>query len=213
MRKIIKAASPSILTHYRKQSHASYSGLPSDVKATVKMALLTEQGHLCAYCMQRIKTTNMKLEHWPCQQRYADQQLEYSNMLGCCTGNEGQPKSQQTCDTLKANNNLKFSPAISAHAIESKIRYLGDGRIDSKEPEFNSQLNNVLNLNHPRLIANRKAVLLGIQEVLGKSKGSRSQAELAKLMAQNATPNAAGELIEYLGVVIDDLQKRHRRAG
>ncbi len=43
--------------------------------------------------------------------------------------------------------------------IETKVRYLFDGTIESNDVDFNSQLNEVLGLNIGFLRSNRKAVL------------------------------------------------------
>jgi len=33
----------------------------------------------------------MKIEHWHCRTNYGAEQLDYSNLLGACMGNEGSP--------------------------------------------------------------------------------------------------------------------------
>jgi uncharacterized protein (TIGR02646 family) len=101
----------------------------------------------------------MKIEHWRCRDRYRNLQLDYGNLLGACLGGEGGPPNEQHCDTKKANLDIKWNPAHPAHAVESRLRYLVDGKVESTDPEFNTQLNDVLGLNLAYLKSNRKAVL------------------------------------------------------
>ena len=54
MIEIKKGTEPKELLEYRKQEFASYADMKGDVKEKVMKSLLSEQGHLCAYCMSRI---------------------------------------------------------------------------------------------------------------------------------------------------------------
>ena len=161
---ITKSAEPKTLIEYRTQPDAQYDGPQfTPVKSEIREGLLQEQGHLCAYCMQRIKASKMKVEHWKSQSACPSRQLDYTNMLGCCMGNEGNPHKQQTCDTHKGDLPLKYNPAQLSYAVQSKMRYKGDGRVDSTDTEFTQQIESVLNLNQTRLVSNRVAVLDEIQ--------------------------------------------------
>jgi hypothetical protein len=65
MRAIAKRAEPAELVRYRAVPGAVYDGGDFTlVKDAIRRALLAEQGHLCAYCMQRISAETMKVEHW-----------------------------------------------------------------------------------------------------------------------------------------------------
>lgn len=98
----------------------------------------------------------MKIEHWRCQANYPAEQLRYSNLLGACMGGEGQPPNKQHCDTRKGNRDLQLNPADPAHQVEAHVRYGSDGSIVGSDPEFDRQLNDVLNLNIPLLKRQRK---------------------------------------------------------
>ena len=54
MLEIKKRTEPRELLQYRHQQFATYADMPSEVKKKVLESLLSEQGHLCAYCMGRI---------------------------------------------------------------------------------------------------------------------------------------------------------------
>ena len=101
----------------------------------------------------------MRIEHWASQEENNSRQLDYSNLLACCQGNEGQGKDRETCDVRKKNQILKYSPAQAGHQLNSKIRYLDHCKMGSIDTDFDNQLNQILNLNGSRLIDNRNAVL------------------------------------------------------
>lgn len=46
---------------YRLKNFADYDNYPE--KDELRTCLLTEQGHICCYCMQRISSDKMKIEH------------------------------------------------------------------------------------------------------------------------------------------------------
>ena len=129
-------------------------------------SLVGEQKGLCCYCMGRIHSgpLTMKVEHWLCQSANQDEQLNYRNLLGACLGGQGQPADLQHCDTCKGDQALQWSPANPDHRIESRIRYEMDGSIRSDDPDFDTQLERVLNLNLKELKNNRKAVFDAIQD-------------------------------------------------
>ena len=162
MRAITKGQEPRSLVEHRANAYANYANYAD--KDDLRAALVREQRGLCCYCMTRVEATStgMKIEHWRCQSRNANLELTYSNLLAACLGGHGQPEELQHCDTRKGEQDLKFNPAIAAHAIGHRIRFEMDGRIASTDIDFNAQLNDVLNLNLPVLRNRRKGVLSGI---------------------------------------------------
>ena len=158
MRAITKGPEPPSLTAHRKRPHSDYANYPD--KDELRRALVTEQRGLCCYCMGRIRAeaASMKIEHWQCQARHSDRQLDYRNLIASCHGGVGQPPHLQHCDSKKGDTDLEFNPADSDHRIETRIRYEPDGAIRSKG-DFDDQLNKVLNLNLAVLKNNRASVL------------------------------------------------------
>ena len=85
MKHIIKIEEPSSLVQYRKQTHASFDNLPTELKDELRSNLLKEQGYICCYCMKRIQEPtpkHMKIEHFKCQENNKNFQLTYSNIFG-----------------------------------------------------------------------------------------------------------------------------------
>ena len=162
MRAITKGPEPTSLTAHRQRPHGDYANYRD--KDELRRALVTEQRGLCCYCTGRIRAEQaaMKIEHWRCQARYPDRQLDYRNLLASCHGRVcgpgGQPPHLQHCDTKKGDSDLERNPADPDHRIETRIRYEPDGAIRS-EADFDDQLNEVLNLNLAVLRNNRAGVL------------------------------------------------------
>ncbi len=119
----------------------------------------------------------MKIEHWQCQATHPDLQLAYGNLLGACLGGEGKPHPEQHCDTLKADRDLKWNPANTAHVIESRLRYLVDGTVESTDDEFSGQLRDVLGLNLSYLKSSRKAVLDSVLTWWRKTPNARQRVQ------------------------------------
>ncbi|HCH2964260.1 TPA: retron system putative HNH endonuclease [Vibrio parahaemolyticus] len=205
---IQKSAQPNSLRMYRREDTATYKAMPERVRSDLVKSLLAEQGHVCAYCMKRIKAEAMRVEHWASRQHHPQLQLEYNNLLACCNGNEGQSKDTYTCDKKKANEALKLSPSHARPNINTKIDYHEGGKIKSNDPEFHTQLDTVLNLNESRLVSNRKAALKVIQDILNTKKGTRSQADIQKLLNNVLARNSKNQHREYFGFLVNYLEKK-----
>jgi uncharacterized protein (TIGR02646 family) len=210
MRNIRKGREPKAWEEHRCQAHSNFDNCPPDAKQELRLKLSSEQGAICCYCLQRILPTRerMKVEHWQCQHLYPEMQLTYANLLGACTGGEGQPYEFQHCDTRKGNQTLSKNPANLTHDVERTIHYLSNGLIHSSDPQFNTELNTVLNLNAPGLINYRKAVLDVFKISMTKS-GGWSRPILTKKLAE--WRGDGGELKPFCQVVVYYLEKRLAR--
>lgn len=208
MRTIQKGREPASLTQYRKQPDADYDNYTD--KDTLRQAIVAEQRAVCCYCQSRIRSVwnKIKIEHWQCQATYPERQLDYANLLGACMGGHGRPKREQHCDTHKGNEDLCFSVCDAAHPVERQIRFLGNGEMVADDAAINSELNEVLNLNLPRLVSNRKAVLSAFQQRLQSGYPVDPLRELP-----NWDGSQPGELPEYAQIVVYWLVKKQRRAA
>lgn len=210
MKAIQKRPEPPSLTQHRASDHADYDNYPQ--KDELRSTLVAEQGAICCYCLRRIHPTAdaMKIEHWHCQTRYADEQLDYGNLLGACLGGQGTPPHLQHCDTKKGDLDLARNPANPAHNVDTFITFLADGTIESSDPILNGQLASVLNLNLLMLKRNRKAALDAFHHSLA-GRGKLSKANLEREVEAWST-KTDGRLKEYCPVVLYWLRKRIARA-
>jgi uncharacterized protein (TIGR02646 family) len=213
MRQIHKQAEPAELLQYRNSPGSTYDGGNfTPVKAAIRRDLLRDQGYLCAYCMRRITAESMKVEHWQSQTEFPELQLAWINLLGVCDGNEGQPWDQQTCDTRRGNTPLTYNPSNQVHQIESRVKYLGNGKIDSDDQAFADELDNVLNLNWQRLKSNRASIVEAVITALRKKEGTRTRGELEKFIESWQSPKNQ-MFQEYCAVAIYFLKKRLQRCS
>jgi len=173
MKHINKIPEPQSLVQHRANPPAFYENLSQKAKEDLRINLLTEQGHICCYCMKRIPqkiekngtiSYEMKIEHYKCQVNYSALQLNYSNLLGSCTGNEGNPKKLQTCDTKKGNTVITINPISTYSNCETQIKYLSNGEIHSDNTIIEKELIDVLNLNMQTLVDGRREVFEAVQK-------------------------------------------------
>jgi uncharacterized protein (TIGR02646 family) len=151
-----------------------------------------------------------KIEHWHSQKNYPGEQLDYLNLLGACMGNEGSPGKEQHCDSRKGEKDISRNPANQNHQIENFVRYEGDGQITSQDPVFDSELNNILNLNMSFLKNARKAILDGFKSTLDK-RGPLQRSTIEKWVQEWNGESHTGELYPYCQVIVYWLRKRLAR--
>lgn len=131
--------------------------MPSEVKKKVLQSLLSEQGHLCAYCMSKIDEKDEKhratIEHCIPQARTSeDERLNYKNMVAVCWGNrDAHSNEDKTCDAKRGSlkpsqQDMKKIDVFHENTL-SEIKYRADGTIYSENHDIEDDLNLRLNLN------------------------------------------------------------------
>ncbi len=205
MRNIQKGNEPPSLTEHRKTAHADYRNYTD--KDTLRQYLVEEQRGICCYCMSRIRPTDaaMKIEHWQCQKKHPNRQLDYSNLLGACNGGEGRPSKEQHCDTFKGDSALSINPADPVCNIERLVKFPGSGKIQSDDSNIDRELNEVLNLNHPQLVANRKATLDSFCQAIGRQ--NRNDGWFNRKLAE-WRGDGGGELEPFSQVIVYYLSRK-----
>lgn len=209
MRAIVKGIEPASLTTHRLGAHCDYGNYAD--KDGLREALVRDQRGLCCYCMGRIEATraSMKIEHWQ-RQNATQRDLEYWNLLGSCLGGEGQPEVRQHCDTRKGEQHLKFNPANPDHLVEGRVHFELNGTIRSSDDDFDTQLNDVLNLNMQLLKNRRKGVVDGFVDWLNEYRRvHHRRPDNATLRRERSKWDAAGGLLKpYAGVALWWLDRR-----
>ena len=219
MRAITKGMEPASLTAHRRTPHGGYDNYGD--KPGLRRALVREQRGLCCYCMGRVRgdATGMKIEHWRCQRRHREEELDYRNLLAACRGGEGRRGGEQHCDTKKGGRDLRWNPADPAHHVETRLWYEADGAIRSDDPEFNDQLDQVLNLNFSVLKNNRKGVWDAVLEWWSRER-RRTQGPISRERIERARDRwsgGSGDLRPYCQVAVwlltQRLERRRRARG
>lgn len=214
MIKITKGREPAEWTEERNTPGITYETAHKDA---LRLALLEEQGGLCGYCMRRVSfevgtLTDTRIEHLkPRTQSLAEGEPEetqaYDNMILCCNGDIDGSQNYH-CDVSKGEMEIHFKP-FDAAAIATISYSSKDGNIKSSNEDYDSDLNNVLNLNHPRLAANRLAVIKGLVKEMGRKTWKKT--DITHKLNYYSTRTAGGQLHEYCGVVIWYLNKKLRQ--
>ncbi|HLO86719.1 MAG TPA: retron system putative HNH endonuclease [Nostocaceae cyanobacterium] len=210
MKRIIKGKEPNCLLQYRQIPGATYEGYhPKD---NLKKALLTEQGYICCYCMQRISEENMEIEHWKprCEGKYPELQIDYKNLLASCSGNRGNRIANQHCNARKGEEEITINPADDSKNCENYIKYKSSGKIISDEQNIDHELNNILNLNLPTLIENRKTALDTIVNALNKKFPNKPwlKEAISKEIDKLSSKDSEGKYSPYCQYVVFYLRKR-----
>lgn len=191
MRQIIKGSEPPLLRAFKKRSLKNigstsgqkgaraksvlptpkYKDLDIPVREQLVQSLLREQGYTCCYCMGRIDESNMRVEHWHPRSHYSTEQLEYSNLLAACNGNEGGGAAHEHCDVKKGNRLITYNPADRNVDIEGKIQYSINGKMKTVkgEDEFKEDIESVLNLNCEWLVEDRRRAINGATNALRRN--------------------------------------------
>lgn len=116
MRLIQKAAEPGSLVGVRTDpltnlhnSSSARCAFDQNDKATLRQALVAEQGYLCAFCMRRIDATpTTRIAHLVPIDLAPELALTWSNLFGSCQG-DAYP-SGSTCDVAQGNTRLSIDP-------------------------------------------------------------------------------------------------------
>lgn len=214
---IKKTSEPKSLARHRCTPGADFDGLD---KTELRENLLKEQGYICAYCMKRIRDEkDTKIEHY--RARNMDNELEYTNLLAVCYGNQittesvtKTGKKRFTCDTMKGNQALNINPQ-NQEDIDT-IYYDNNGIIYSKNAVYQQEINNILNLNDPYgyLISNRKAVIDALINKLKVTKTNQEAKELLIKYKRKVLSLSYGEEYpEYVGVLNWYIAKQMRKHG
>lgn len=131
-----------------------------------------------------------------------DIQLMYSNMVICCPGNLN---NEFHCDNLKNGNSVSFD--LFNSELEKSIKYFPkDGKIESSNLQWDSEINTLLNLNHLLLKYNRKETLSGIIKSIETKGWNRTS--LNRNLKKWSTFDSQGKLKPFCGIVIWYLQKK-----
>jgi hypothetical protein len=125
-------------------------------------------------------------------------------MVICCPGFID---GTEHCDKSKGNQEITFN--IFLPSLQNSISYLTkDGTIKSSDPQWNSEIENILKLNNSMLKVNRKDALDGVISILEKKKWRK--AEISSKLDLWKTKNTKGKHIPYCGIVIWFLEKKVR---
>jgi uncharacterized protein (TIGR02646 family) len=154
--------------------------------------------------MRRIEpsASKMSIEHLASRKDNAHLALNWQNLFDVCLGDVLAPSTAQHCDRSKADKPISISPLNDRHM--NSITYTANGKVISKEPELDRDLNERLNLNIPNLRSARKKALQGFLDAFARKNWN-------KQFIDQLLKRPPGPLPEYWGVIESRLKKRQQR--
>ncbi|MBD2654864.1 MULTISPECIES: retron system putative HNH endonuclease [Synechocystis] len=165
MKYIQKQAEPQEILQWKQQSNDDwqplYARLGSDLKKTIKQALMQEQGYICCYCEQRLDPDDSHVEHFRPQSKFPLNSLDFDNLLCSCQDQikKGEPRH---CGKLKDN---WFDPALLLSPLDPKcetsFQFTADGYIQPRYEQDQAAITTItkLGLDIPALRALRRQAI------------------------------------------------------
>ena len=200
---------------YGKELKGKYIFDNYQEKEKLRKLLAEEQGYICSYCMCRIKLEPLKtkIEHVQSRSEFPERQLDYSNLVICCKGNEGQLPANQHCDTKKGSLSLSFNPSNPDKSIQELISYKHDGVISSVNSVIDLEIHETLNLNLYRLKKNRESIHKTINSLLNRKPRTRTPGEIKSIIDYYQQKDENGEFRPYCGAALFWLKKHQSMTG
>jgi uncharacterized protein (TIGR02646 family) len=179
----------------------AYQNMPGDVKDSLHLALLREQGYVCSYCGQKLHGRgDSHIDHfWP-QTDFPERALDYTNLFASCgpPGRPGSPKNlPSTCgDAKKAWFHCTDYIMPSDSDCEYHFKYGGSGSISPAMAGDVAAENMIshLRLGDPSLV-NERSVLIALLEAditANEITLSNKQAEVLSWRTPDATGRLSG---------------------
>jgi len=160
MRHIVKGDEPKALRDWKRENRETTHVLTYDncpKKNEIRLALLIEQGFLCAYTMRAIPTPrDAHIEHVRPRWKYREFSIEYANMVACCPGDGIHlDYGAKLKDRADVNDEVFVSPLHGS--CERRFVYRIDGRVYPADNADVAAKNTIrmLDLNHRDLVDSR----------------------------------------------------------
>ncbi len=212
---IRKRRPPLCYTNWCRQVRGTadedYRRLRNPEKAELQLALLKEQGWLCAYTMRRVEQTSSHIEHFKpesiCRADEVGSDLRYTNLLACFPRGDMESKyrygARQKDDWWEEDGKQLISPL--QNNCETRFRFNIDGEIDAVA-RFQNALTTirVLRLDHGSLTDDRKRA---IQEFIFGASGAEplSIGQTNQAIAVICDANGDGYFHEFCVAIRDSL--------
>lgn len=210
-----------------------WNTVPGEQQAAMQQGLHCEQHGLCAYCQGSIALTaegrarNFTIEHVIARTFQTPQDpaagarrmFDWDNLVAVCEGKSWCGETEYThCDTSRGNDALDIDPlhpAIETNVVVGVPRdHAHTGArilpMDSPDPEYQRQLDDVLCLNNPVLGANRLKVRASLRDEARRRSSKEARRYLIRMLAiatatedGTARPPYARVVAEYCARKLD----------
>jgi len=213
MRRINKGSEPVELTDYKSRGKRQLEDYA--LRQKLREALCREQHYICAFCQAEIApdAKKMRIAHVVPQSDPKDGArlaVEWTNLVGSCSGGEGKPSKEHHCDKKQSKDRLpdRLDPV---RLQPGTIRYDSQARVVGCDAEVQHAIENVLGLNIWKLRNLRDNMLKTLQHVLDTDgSDERLAQEIARLEDPDATHLAP--CVDYLLWRLRERLSSERRA-
>ena len=178
MRGSAKSEEPKELQAWKASQRAAcivprYADLSSEARQSTRQALFREQTGQCVYCGRGINLelrSSHHIEHFRPRAKYPDHELTYLNLFLSCGPQQGGGGVQPTCGNQKKawfDEDCHVDPAPE-EACQRRFSFASGGRVQGDGSPEADKMIVVLNLNHRELVAERSALIEGLDEELNQ---------------------------------------------
>ena len=208
---------------YDEVSVVEFNGEQIPVRQAIRQARIIDQGYLCAYTLKRIGEETCHNEHLvprsvSKQEGRTEETLDYQNIVACYPKKEG-PGGCPYGAAIRGVRRLALTPLDSA--CESRLRFDRTSArfvpTDPNDVEVRELLDEVLMLNHPALIGERREAI--IKAGVDKNSKRHLTAAQARRLADSVSQFQRGEKLTPFCVALahaalahaDLIERRSRR--
>lgn len=221
MRTIVKGGECGKLRDWKKENSKSpqnihYDNLGKAQRDPMLIALIKEQGGLCAYTMKAIvkvgEDWQAHIEHILPRKTYKDESVEWSNMVACV------PARRLTCEygaKLKDSYDPNLQPFVNPTkgGAASQFRFRESGEVEGLTPAAKACVDEkVLNLNHFELKNDRAGKIRGALDLKPTATQARRRAqELRKFSTHGMLEPYCEAVAQVLDAYASRLERRSTR--
>ena len=218
MKSITKGAECVELRRWKKLNvstpeNINYDNLGSQERTPILDALIKEQGGLCAYTMCSISgepgNWRAHIEHILPRSAYPGQtSVDWPNLVACI------PTGNQCCEYgahRKGAYDAGAKPFVNpvGLGVTGQFRFRMDGEVQGLTPTAQISISeNVLNLNHPRLVNDRRAK---IQGALDKTPSASQALQRAAALRKSGSNGFLEPYCEAVAQVLEAYASRLQR--
>jgi uncharacterized protein (TIGR02646 family) len=197
-----KKNEPLPLRKLRKDG-GKYTDLYGATKEAVRNALLSEQGHICCYCLRCIN--KVEIEHIKSQKDFPEKDVAYTNLIASCARDASEDKILH-CNAAKGAIEIALNPTDKN--LMQLIRFAADGRVFTDQTDLNHELDIVLNLNNYRLTQERRNLYKDVvNEIKIRFGGKTISKAFVKKRIQDFSEKSNGQYEPHCEVAIYFLKK------
>lgn len=114
--------------HYKNDFSTDTDG-GANRRIRLRSHLISEQGNICCYCMNRITNSSSHIEHFKPKEHFDQMDMDYTNLFASCNGEGSMMLDEEHCGHKKDNWWHEDMVSPTDIEIENMFKYSIDGKI------------------------------------------------------------------------------------